>query len=127
LDGDRRGGFEGVVVVLDLGLQGVVQVADDTVLKLRLDHGPGDENTAANVIAHDLLVFGKFVKRPGQVVAAADEDLSRVDAAVPNHVNTAGLGQSTGFGIEGEKPVKVSRLGACPMGVGQFHLSFCKG
>jgi hypothetical protein len=86
-------------------------VADDAVLELRLDHGPGSENDAVNFAAHDLLVVGELVKRPGQVIAAADENPSGIDAAVLNHVNTVGLG------VEGEKSVKVSRLGVRPMEV----------
>ena len=77
-------------------------MADDAVLELRLDHGPGSENDAVNFAAHDLLVVGELVKRPGQVIAAADENPSGVDAAVSNHVNTFGLG--AGF----KKSVKVS-------------------
>jgi hypothetical protein len=77
-------------------------VADDAVLELRLDHGPGSENDAVNFAVHDLLVFGEFVKSPSQVVAAADENPSGVDAAVSNHVNTFGLG----VGVK--KSVKVS-------------------
>ena len=97
----------------------VVQVADDAILKLVIDQGPGDEDAAVNVVDHDLLVVGDLVKDPGQVVVAVDEDPPGFYAGVPDHVNAAGLGQSVGLGVEVDKPVVVSRLGARPIGVRQ--------
>lgn len=100
--------------IVDLGLERLGQVRDDAVLEVVADVVPRDIERATVAVLQDFVVVAELEEGARQIGAAADIDPARLQAGVPNRIDTRLAAQSGGLGVEIEKFGKPPTLAMRP-------------